>query len=263
MHKLLITMATYNRVKLTKLTVDSLYKTSSPDEFDLVVIDNGSTDATNSYLKELKGRYANFSAMLLPRNIGVAKAHNLALLHNYHPGSYWTKLDNDCEIRTDGWISKKLDVFSKLPDYGVICAISGVEGTMPKSLLHTELPIFTKTVTSGMLVTHRPEVIEKIGYYDEGYGKYGWEDCLYAVRSEVAGYKTAYYQNMTHRGTSTIHAKHLQVDVPDKPSYDLQKKQSAWPQYDRHLSDIAAIRAGGRAYYCSTEMVGYADYTTL
>jgi len=89
---------TYNRLELTKKTVESFYSKTKAD-FHLFV-DNGSTDGTPEYLKD-------HDHILLEKNFGIAYAFREAVnqLRGY---DFILKLDNDIETVTEGIIEKML-----------------------------------------------------------------------------------------------------------------------------------------------------------
>ena len=95
---------TYNRLELTKKTIESFYSKTDVDFH--VFVDNGSTDGTQEYLKK-------FHHILLPENLGITEAFIMAAkqLQDY---DFILKLDNDIETVTEDIIEKMLDFYSKL-----------------------------------------------------------------------------------------------------------------------------------------------------
>lgn len=89
---------TYNRLELTKRTIESFYSKTSVDYH--LFVDNGSTDGTQEYLKD-------FNHILLEKNYGIAYAFREAVrqLNGY---DFILKLDNDIETVTDDIINKML-----------------------------------------------------------------------------------------------------------------------------------------------------------
>jgi len=92
---------TYNRLDLTKMTVDSFYLKTNVNYH--LFIDNGSTDGTQNWLK-------NYNHILLDKNYGIAYAFREACskLKDY---DYILKLDNDIETVTDDIIEKMLHFY--------------------------------------------------------------------------------------------------------------------------------------------------------
>lgn len=96
---------TYNRLELTKKTVESFYAKTSVD-FHLFV-DNCSTDGTQEWLKS---KYH----LELDRNYGIAYAFVLGVSAIEQRGfDFILKLDNDVETITEGIVSKMLDFHKK------------------------------------------------------------------------------------------------------------------------------------------------------
>lgn len=93
---------TYNRLDLTKKTVESFYEKTNVDNH--IFIDNGSTDGTQEYIKQ-------FNHILLNKNYGIAYAFRQAVnqLSGY---DFVLKLDNDVETVTEDIINKMLEFYS-------------------------------------------------------------------------------------------------------------------------------------------------------
>ena len=89
---------TYNRLELTKQTVESFQRQTFVDKH--LFVDNGSTDGTITYLN-------SFDRILLEKNYGIAVAFKTAVdqLSGY---DFILKLDNDIETLTDDIINKML-----------------------------------------------------------------------------------------------------------------------------------------------------------
>lgn len=104
---------TYNRLELTKKTVDSFYQKTNVD-FHLFV-DNASTDGTQEWLKS---RYH----ILLDKNYGIAQAFAMGVEALIAQDSYdfILKLDNDVETVTYNLVGRMLDFYEKSGDKFVV-----------------------------------------------------------------------------------------------------------------------------------------------
>lgn len=102
---------TYNRLNLTKQTVESFYAKTGVD-FHLF-IDNGSTDGTQEYLKK-------FPHILMGENYGIAYAFREAVRH-LSDYDYILKLDNDVLTETPDIINRMLQ-FYKLTGNKYVCS---------------------------------------------------------------------------------------------------------------------------------------------
>jgi GT2 family glycosyltransferase len=87
---------TFNRLDLTKRTIESFYEKTGVDYH--LFIDNGSTDGTLGWLKD-------YNRIELGENVGIAAAfyYGVNQLLDY---DYILKLDNDVETVTDDIIAK-------------------------------------------------------------------------------------------------------------------------------------------------------------
>jgi GT2 family glycosyltransferase len=102
---------TYNRLALTKKTVDSFYSKTKVDYH--VFIDNGSTDGTQDYLKQ-------FNHIILDKNVGITDAF-IAVALQLEGFDFILKLDNDIEVVTDQIIEKMLN-FYELNGLKYVCS---------------------------------------------------------------------------------------------------------------------------------------------
>lgn len=100
---------TFNRLELTKRTLESFYSKTKADYH--LFIDNGSTDGTVDFIK-------GYDRILLDQNFGIARAFAFAVskLNGY---DYILKLDNDVEIVTDNLVEKMVDFLETSPNYVV------------------------------------------------------------------------------------------------------------------------------------------------
>jgi GT2 family glycosyltransferase len=103
---------TYNRLELTKSTLESFYAKTNVDRH--VFVDNGSTDGTQEYLR------SRYEHIFLDSNHGITDAFVMAAsqLKDY---DFILKLDNDIETVTDDIINKMLK-FYELNGLGFVCS---------------------------------------------------------------------------------------------------------------------------------------------
>jgi glycosyltransferase involved in cell wall biosynthesis len=97
MLKVSVIIPTYNRLPMLKEAVDSVLAQNFED-FELIVVDDGSTDGTAEEIKKYGGRVKLFR---VPQNRGVSVARNRGVLQAR--GKYVAFLDSD-----DLWVKGKL-----------------------------------------------------------------------------------------------------------------------------------------------------------
>lgn len=96
-----VILPTYNRAQLLKEALDSLEKQTFKD-FEVLVIDDGSTDATNDIIKTYRSKI-NLRSIAFSDNQGVSSARNQGIRESSAP---WVAfLDSD-----DLWLPEKLAV---------------------------------------------------------------------------------------------------------------------------------------------------------
>lgn len=208
-------MVTFNRLDLTKLTVENIY--SVTNDFNFVIVDNGSSDGTVEYLRELSSKHDNIIVHYYSENKGIAIGRNKALKMAVDLGTeYFVTIDNDV-LLPENWLNDCIDVLDKA-NYGV----TGV---------NFEAQDFPIIEVNGVQVQHKKDgnigtackafkkrVVNTIGYFITNYKFYGHEDANYSFRCRVAGFKIGYIKN---RGT------HLGEGENDKGEYREFKNQKA------------------------------------
>jgi GT2 family glycosyltransferase len=207
-------MVTYNRLELTKQTLDSIFQnTKTP--FELIIVDNASSDETVDFLKNLlsskdKNEYYQGAKLLCnSENYGIAIGRNQTLLLAGNSDWYAT-LDNDV-ILPENWLGKCTSIMTENSKYGMI----GVNFENVKYPLVDVGQYQVQHKKEGNLGTacmvFSKKVHKMIGFFnDRDYGKYGLEDSDYGFRARVAGFQLGYIND---------EGVHLGEDGQDKGEY--------------------------------------------
>lgn len=185
-----IGVVTWNRLALTRLCLESLLHKTSGD-YSQTVVDNGSTDGTQAYLSALARVHPHMRVRLLHRNMGVAVASNLAW-DDAADADFFVKLDNDVEILDAHWLDRLMHLASTNNNLGPVgyqlCPWH--EGT-PLSLADGSTALAV-VCCNGACTCIPATLHERLGFWNEGYGRYGYEDLEYSWRALKAGYTPAY-----------------------------------------------------------------------
>ncbi len=99
MPKVSVIIPTYNRLPMLMEAIDSVL-TQDFEDFELIVVDDGSTDGTADEIRKMGGRVRLIQH---PENRGVSAARNKGILHAR--GKYIAFLDSD-----DLWVKGKLKI---------------------------------------------------------------------------------------------------------------------------------------------------------
>ena len=93
-----IIILTWNSEKYIEKCVNSIYSSVENKLYsiEVIVVDNGSLDATPKILERLKSNNANFKYILLDKNYGTTLSRNLAIKES--SGDFILVLDSDTEI---------------------------------------------------------------------------------------------------------------------------------------------------------------------
>lgn len=111
----------WNRSDLLKITVESYLKTVEVP-YELIIVDNGSTDNSRKIIEELKAKHGNKinKIILLDKNIG-GEAINLGL--NEAKGKLLHISENDIEY-LPGWSTKVVKLFQTFDKLGQLSLFS-------------------------------------------------------------------------------------------------------------------------------------------
>lgn len=96
-----IIIPVYNKSELTRVCLDSIYKSKNNTDFEILVIDNNSTDDTPGVIDEFQRKYNNLFYYRNTENLGFAKANNYGV--KLAKNEFVVLLNNDTEVN-DGWL---------------------------------------------------------------------------------------------------------------------------------------------------------------
>lgn len=180
--RLSLIMLTYNAIDYTKRAISSILKrVASP--FELIVIDNNSSDETAEYLKSIED--SRVKIVLNKENKGVAGGRNQGML--LARADIIVFVDNDIEI-FDGWDNAILEDF-KDKRVGVV-GKSGCRVPSLKPIAFEPVAQGECDVVAGYCFAFRRKFIDIVGMQWEKFpnGKFWHEDLEYCKRVKLAGY---------------------------------------------------------------------------
>ena len=113
-----IIISAYNNLDFTKLCIDSLYKHTSHINFELITVNDGSTDGTEEFFNSLP----NQKKISLSQKCGVAKAFNEGL--KLAEGGFTLFLSNDVML-TPNWLDNLLKCAQSDEKIGMVVPVCG------------------------------------------------------------------------------------------------------------------------------------------
>lgn len=190
-YKVNICMVTFNRLDYTKQSLENVISTASKKiPFMMTVIDNGSTDGTVEYLKQLHIENKITNLILLDENIGVAKAQNLGWKLFESDADIYGKIDNDIIFEKNFWLDGIVEILDNVPKIGAIgynCEDKhylndGKDTNYPLYKFNNYQFRVKKGNVGGACFFVSKEVHDLLGVWCEDYNKYGEEDADFGVR---------------------------------------------------------------------------------
>lgn len=155
--KVSVIIPTYNRKEKLKRALKSLsYQTYPKNKHEILVVDDGSTDGTDSFLKRAKKEISNLSYFRQKKK-GPAAARNLGIKNSTGDIIFFT--DDDC-IVPKNWIEKFVHMYQKHPE------IAGVGGDLEADEYTLKTNIFAKYESYMARTAYRTDRGEYIGGFE-------------------------------------------------------------------------------------------------
>jgi GT2 family glycosyltransferase len=197
-----IVIVTFDNLLYTKLCVESLLANTEYPNYEVILVDNDSTDGTPAYLRSMMQQYPHVRVIFNADNVGFARANNQGLARA--SGDVVVLLNNDTLVPR-GWLTRLVQHLED-PSIGLIGPVTNRIGNEAQIEVpyHTYAGFvqFAKEYTEAregelfdirtlcmFCSAIRRGVYERIGVLDERFEVGTLEDDDYSMRVRAAGYR--------------------------------------------------------------------------
>jgi glycosyltransferase involved in cell wall biosynthesis len=216
MSRVSVVVCTRNRLASVKRCLQAFDVVQTDASWELIVIDNGSTDGTSDFLDSLPTCMGG-GDLLLGREArtGVSRARNAGI--DLARGEIIAFIDDDCYVAPD-FVSTVADAFTSDPGLGFLAGRvllfdkTDIHFTIKEDTRPASYPARTFLASGsvhGANMAFRREVLEHIGGFNDLFGPGSFfiaEDCVAAADALWSGFRGAYDPRPTvyhHHGRRT------------------------------------------------------------
>lgn len=221
----------YNRRHSLERLVNSIRKYTDLGHTTVFISDDGSDQDLKQYLAYLS-THGDITVLQNNDNVGVAGNSN-RLLRCLERFKHKIILNDDVEILSKGWESFYFDAMDKT-DYHHFCQRQpGVYGAELGEKTKVGNTVLFKTIEKphGAVMAFDHAAFEKVGYFDEGFGQYGYEHVDWSTRVSRSGLQPVGFYDV--EGSHTYFRVHSDVSaVEDRPAC-LKRARQHQPPTDR------------------------------
>jgi len=243
-----IIILTYNNLIYNQICVDSIRNYTKEDTYEIIIVDNNSSDGTREWLKDQK----NMKVILNGENVGFPKGCNMGIAAAEKENDILL-LNNDTVV-TPRWMDNlKTCLYSK-DEIGAVAAITNncsnyQAVSVPYSDMKDMLPFANENNSSNpekweeksrlvafcMLI--KRTVLNMVGIIDERFTPGNFEDDDLSMRIIESGYKLMLCNDcfIHHFGSASFNKNYTEFNIHLR--LNTQKFQEKWG-FDSNLSSV-------------------------
>ena len=207
-----------DKVNLTKVCIDSLYNKNTYQNFEIIIVDNNSTEEeTLNYFNALKKEHDNVKILTIKEEFNYSRLNNLAIKET--TGDYVLLLNNDTEVLDKDFLDYMVGYASrdhvgcvglkllykdlKVQHAGVVLGYGGVAGQVFVTASNKDIGIFNRlsmpydysAVTAACLLVKKSKYLE-VGGFDENL-KVALNDVDFNLKMLKKGYYNVCLNNIS------------------------------------------------------------------
>jgi O-antigen biosynthesis protein len=235
-----VVLPVYNQAEYLPSALDSVLA-QDYRPFELVVVNDGSTDGTGDVLEEYRRRH-DFR-LISQENQGLPRALNRGFAEAQGDYLTWTSSDN---IAKPGMLSTLAAALDRRPDVGLVYAdwdvidASGLVIARVRSIEHDRYTLFLHNYVNACFL-YRRECRDTVGDYDDSLR--GGEDWDYWLRLSrhyrMFHIPETLYQYREHAESLTANAERL---VRERKLAGYRQFNATWRRREPHTWWVAKIR---------------------
>jgi GT2 family glycosyltransferase/glycosyltransferase involved in cell wall biosynthesis len=259
--KVSVLIAIHNNLELNKCCLSSILGKTDYPNYEVILVDNASTDGSREYALELSRNDSRVRVILNEENESFAKANNRA--SDAAEGEYLVYLNNDT-IVTQGWITRLLHHLKTDPTIGMIGPVSNAVGNEAKIEVDYTSPdgidafaslycrkhdgeVFDIPVLALFCSMIKRSILEGIGRLDESYGVGMFEDDDLCMRIKNAGFRLVCAEDVFihhfQQGTFKLMQPDVYKQVFESNRSKFEEKWGPWKPHQQR-KPAAATTAG-------------------
>jgi GT2 family glycosyltransferase len=181
--------------------LSSILKQRLDEEFEVLLVDNGSTDSSVEYVKQ---EFPHVKVVELDRNYGFAEGNNRGV--KFASGEYLVFVNMDTKAE-DGWLENLVKAADEHPEYQILCSIQlptqeknkirtlNAFGDVMPSPYESDLPITDSIFASGACFLIRRTWLNKLHYLFDPFYFCSAEDIELSLRTILLGGRIGYVRD--------------------------------------------------------------------
>ena len=281
-HRIPVIMPLFNALEYTKQAVDTLKKNTHANMYEVIFVDNGSTDGTKDYLKQLvQDDPEHFRVITNETNLGFAGGMNTGLRAiSTFDWEYVVLVNNDL-LFSQNWLYQLLQCmqFSGYKNLGAVGPVSNAAGgTQGVQVGYKTIGEFDKYAQDwhqahanqwapaarlvGLCLLMSREYVNAVGEFDERFIGGMWEDNDLALRGYLKGFRSAVDQStlLHHYMNKTFQTNNM--DASGLFHSNRQRYVDKWAAIDSPFEDMAVANANARIRLTGKETAKLSDGRT-
>lgn len=262
-----VVVLAYNHLDYTRQCIDSLFKYTTDVPYELITVNNGSTDGTEEYFNSLPHQ----KKLSFAENIGVDKAINQGF--SLAEAKYTLNLSNDIVV-TMRWLKNLVACAESSGDIGMVVPVCGFSSNYQQVNLGyktlDEMQALAEEYNQSnpllweeriRLVTYtclfRTDVQKAIGGFDEDFNPGAYDDDAISFRIRRMGYRLILAADtyVHHFGSITFNAEYAKNNLGwrNRELFFRKFKVDSW---SASLIDFYVVNLAERPYRENINILG-------